>query len=532
MSENSSNDSYKNNNTKKQPRLTTTDYMVDYLKDSQKVVSPSQIQRFQKKEDSSSNNSDEKSYTSEDLGNYISDKHSEKKSDYQSDKKSEYTTHNNSNSNIFEKRFKNTDTYQNNPETKNESKESVPEDYDNYNELSPEQQMLKKLEMLRKLGELAQYGVKLSQNYNMNSDYFTMKYEHQLHTNIRAKQNFINWTSSIMLNCIYGIEILNEKYDPFSLKLSKWSEQINADISNYYDVFGEIYEKYNKPGKSMSPELKLILMIGGSALKFHLNNVAAQGRLGVGSGNFSLPNNGNVQSSNADPRVIENMRNQAVHESMMEQQRKQNELLNTKSEKEHNLANQQMKDMMFLQQKQTELAQREAIRKKQIEEFEKTRIMMERNNQNNNFNQFNQANQISQDIKNQKNIDSPLTGINMQRRNDIGEQLEAMKRNMSNIGMNVKEIPPAQQLYKSPAQNVKFRGKESNINVDTSSSDKKSRDSSKSDSSSSSNSSSKNSDTSEENTKVSKSTKSLNSKNNMSSFSKRRYKRGGITINT
>ena len=72
---------------------------------------------------------------------------------------------------------------------------------DNYNELSEEGKMLKRLDMLRKLGELAQYKVKLSQNYNMNSDYFTMKYEYQLHTNIRAKQNYINWTSSLMLNC-------------------------------------------------------------------------------------------------------------------------------------------------------------------------------------------------------------------------------------------------------------------------------------------------------------------------------------------
>ena len=67
--------------------------------------------------------------------------------------------------------------------------------------------MLKKLDMLRKLGELAQYGVKLSQNYNMNSDYFAMKYEYELHKNIRAKQNSVNWMSSLMLNCIYGIEI-------------------------------------------------------------------------------------------------------------------------------------------------------------------------------------------------------------------------------------------------------------------------------------------------------------------------------------
>ena len=113
-------------------------------------------------------------------------------------------------------------------------------DYDNYNELAPEAQMLKKLDMLRKLGELAQYGVKLSQNYNMSSDYFTMKYEYELHKNIRAKQNSVNWMSSLMLNCIYGVEILNDKYNPFDLKLKNWSEQINADINNYYDIFGEI----------------------------------------------------------------------------------------------------------------------------------------------------------------------------------------------------------------------------------------------------------------------------------------------------
>ena len=541
-SDTSSNKSYKNNDIKKNLNFTSTDYMVDLLKDSGKIKSPSQRIGYQKNNYSDNkSNSSKISKTSEasDINNYLSEHLSEKKSEY-TEKKSEYTSNNNS-TNIFEKGYKNAETYQNNPENKNDTKinNSTPEDYDNYNELSPEQQMLKKLEMLRKLGELAQYGVKLSQNYNMNSDYFTMKYEYQLHTNIRAKQNFINWTSSIMLNCIYGIEILNEKYDPFSLKLSKWSEQINADINNYYDVFGEIYEKYNKPGKSMSPELKLILMIGGSALKFHLNNVASHGRLGVGSGNFNLPNMGGqnggsvqVSAAGADLKVLEKMRSQAAYESMMEQQKKQNEVINTKLEKEHNLANQQMRDMMFLQQKQNELAEKEAQMKKQMEGFERARVMFEK--PNNQFNQFNQANQISQDIQNQKKIDSPLSSVNVQRRNDIGEQLEMMKRNMSNIGVLSKEIPPAQQLYKNPAQNV--RRKVSGVNVDTSESSEQSKKSSLSKNSELSNSSKNNSSTSttslsEENTKSSIN-KSLSSKNNISSISKRRFKRGTITINT
>ena len=47
---------------------------------------------------------------------------------------------------------------------------------------------------------------------------------------------------------------------------------ISCVISYKYDVFGELYEKYNSPGANMPPELKLVLMLTGSAVKFHLAN--------------------------------------------------------------------------------------------------------------------------------------------------------------------------------------------------------------------------------------------------------------------
>jgi hypothetical protein len=212
-----------------------------------------------------------------------------------------------------------------------------------------------------------------------------MKYEYELHKNIRAKQNSVNWMSSLMLNCIYGIEILNEKYNPFDLKLKNWSEQINADINNYYDVFGEIYEKYNQPGKNMAPELKLVLMISGSALKFHLNKVAISnkpglpnptfngisngmgqmgqmGQMGMGmggnmgngfNGDFS-PNSNSNSNGNQDPKIIEQMRQQAALDKMREDHRRQAEALQRKSENEHEIAAKQMQDMMLLQEKQNE----------------------------------------------------------------------------------------------------------------------------------------------------------------------------------
>ena len=266
-------------------------------------------------------------------------------------------------------------------------------DYDNYNELAPEAQMLKKLDMLRKLGELAQYGVKLSQNYNMSSDYFTMKYEYEVHKNIRAKQNSVNWMSSLMLNCIYGVEILNDKYNPFDLKLKNWSEQINADINNYYDIFGEIYEKYNKPGKNMSPELKLILMVSGSALKFHLNNtlLSQPGKIELGNnGNNGNNNNGNGNNYNSngnngngngngnnyiqDPVLLEKMRQQAISDRIRQESERNNEILRQKAEKEHELAHKQVGDMLFLQQKKTEA---EIEQSKKMVEFEQMKQFME-----------------------------------------------------------------------------------------------------------------------------------------------------------
>jgi hypothetical protein len=216
------------------------------------------------------------------------------------------------------------------------------EDLGDDDDLSGEELMLKKLDMLRKLSELAQAGVKLSQNYNMNSDLKIMKYEYELHKNLRAKQNGINWLSNITLNMIYGIEMLNENYDPFSIKLKGWSEAMNADINNYYDVFGELYEKYNQPGKNMAPELKLLLMVSGSALKFHLSNTIM--------GKTSTLN----EQMDGDPQLLEEYRKRAMAERLKQQTTKNNSVLNEMMEKEHDIAIQKALDLQKIKEQELE----------------------------------------------------------------------------------------------------------------------------------------------------------------------------------
>jgi hypothetical protein len=75
----------------------------------------------------------------------------------------------------------------------------------------------------------------------------------------------------MLLACITGLEFLNNKFDPFDLKLDGWSEQVNENIDEYDEIFAELHEKY-KSKAQMAPELKLLFQLGGSAIMLHMTN--------------------------------------------------------------------------------------------------------------------------------------------------------------------------------------------------------------------------------------------------------------------
>ena len=74
-----------------------------------------------------------------------------------------------------------------------------------------------------------------------------------------------------MMALITGAEYMNNRFDPFDVKLDGWSESVNENIADFDEVFEELAEKYG--GKSeVAPEIKLLMMLGGSAFMFHLTN--------------------------------------------------------------------------------------------------------------------------------------------------------------------------------------------------------------------------------------------------------------------
>lgn len=136
---------------------------------------------------------------------------------------------------------------------------------------SKEDLLKEKFKILRKLEALEKKGVELTKKYTMESSLTEMQGEYETIMDEKAKQNSVKFQGNMLMAAINGIEFLNGKFDPFDIKLDGWNEQINENITDYDEIFGELHEKY-KSKASMAPELKLLFQLGGSAMMVHMTN--------------------------------------------------------------------------------------------------------------------------------------------------------------------------------------------------------------------------------------------------------------------
>jgi hypothetical protein len=137
--------------------------------------------------------------------------------------------------------------------------------------LSKDDMLREKFKYLRKLEALEKKGVELSKKYSMDSSLQEMMGEYETIMEEKTKQNSVKFQGNMLMAVINGIEFLNNKFDPFDVKLDGWSEQIQENVADYDDIFGELHEKY-KSKASMAPELKLLFQLGGSAMMVHMTN--------------------------------------------------------------------------------------------------------------------------------------------------------------------------------------------------------------------------------------------------------------------
>ena len=135
-----------------------------------------------------------------------------------------------------------------------------------YEEIQREKQ-----DILYELDRLQRQGFPPSRKYTMASTYEDMVYERNKLKKQRDMERSVRFARKGLMMFTSGVEFLNDKFDPFDLRLQGWSEKVMEDIHDYDEIFEQLHEKYGEK-VDMAPELKLLMTLGGSAFMFHLTN--------------------------------------------------------------------------------------------------------------------------------------------------------------------------------------------------------------------------------------------------------------------
>ena len=118
-----------------------------------------------------------------------------------------------------------------------------------------------KQELLYQFDRLEKKGIKLPRKFNMSSNLEDMKAEYARLKKDKDVDAGVRFQRRMLMAFASGVEFLNERFDPFDIKLSGWSEKIHDDIDDYDEIFEELYDKY-KGKANVAPELKLLFMMG------------------------------------------------------------------------------------------------------------------------------------------------------------------------------------------------------------------------------------------------------------------------------
>lgn len=126
-----------------------------------------------------------------------------------------------------------------------------------------------KADLLNKIARLEKKGFKTSGKLNIYSDIEQLRTEYKRITFQIESDQAVKVARRLLIACVTGVEFLNKRFDPFDIHLDGWSENVMESIEDYDSVFEELHAKY-KDKMKVAPEIKLIMMVGGSAMMFHL----------------------------------------------------------------------------------------------------------------------------------------------------------------------------------------------------------------------------------------------------------------------
>jgi hypothetical protein len=128
-----------------------------------------------------------------------------------------------------------------------------------------------KADLLNKISRLIKKGIHGNGRLNSYSDIEEIRTEYKRMTYSIDVDRSIKFQRRMLIATVTGFEFLNKKFDPFDLQLDGWSENMMESVDDYDGVFEDLHNKY-KNKIEVAPEVKLLMMVGGSAMMFHLTN--------------------------------------------------------------------------------------------------------------------------------------------------------------------------------------------------------------------------------------------------------------------
>lgn len=128
-----------------------------------------------------------------------------------------------------------------------------------------------KADLINKLGRLEKKGFAVNKRLNAYSSVEDLRSEVKRITYSIDVDQSVRFSRRMLIACVTGLEFLNKRYNPFEVQLEGWSESVMENVDDYDGVFEELYVKYRSK-VNVAPEVKLIMMLGGSAMMFHLTN--------------------------------------------------------------------------------------------------------------------------------------------------------------------------------------------------------------------------------------------------------------------
>tara|TARA_R110001632_G_scaffold108646_6_gene218614 strand:- start:3343 stop:4467 length:1125 start_codon:yes stop_codon:yes gene_type:complete len=152
-----------------------------------------------------------------------------------------------------------------------------------------------KSDLINKLGRLEKKGFAVNKRLTAYSNIDELRSEVKRITYSIDVEQSVRFSRRMLVACVTGLEFLNKRYNPFEVQLEGWSESVMENVDDYDGVFEELYVKYRSK-VSVAPEVKLIMMLGGSAMMFHLTNSMFKS---------VMPNMNDVMKQNPD--LVKNM---------------------------------------------------------------------------------------------------------------------------------------------------------------------------------------------------------------------------------